>query len=122
MEGKNDIVIAVSQRGRLIDANKRKTIIELKPMKKYVIKKHFNSIAIKLPDDKKFYTTKTNNLIFTTDKNAGLQTPGYHQQRRRCRCQPCRIRLYAPQCRTGRNMYPPQDSGREYVLCQPELR
>ncbi len=76
MEGKNDIVIAVSQRGRLIDANKRKTIIELKPMKKYVIKKHFNSIAIKLPDDKKFYTTKTNNLIFTTDKNAFIFTKG----------------------------------------------
>lgn len=75
IEGENNITIAVSERGTLLDGNTRKKLADLEPMEKYVIKKHFNTIAIKLPD-KKFYNTKTNNLIFSTNKNAFIFSKG----------------------------------------------
>lgn len=74
-EGASQVTIAFSEQGILTDGNTNKKLADLQPMKKYVIKKHFNNIAIKLPDNK-FYNTKTNNLVFSTSKGAFIFTKG----------------------------------------------
>ncbi len=75
MEHESKAVIASSEGGYLVDNNTNKKILELQPMQKYIIKKHFGNIAIKI-EDGKFYNTRTNDLTFITSKHAFLYAKG----------------------------------------------